>query len=68
VSAIGTSRCPLSFCNAKRQSDVRSVLCIRLPSILTHGVTPHLNAVGVVDQPVEDTVGKCGIADLLMPL
>lgn len=27
----------------------------------------HLDAAGVVDQPVEDAVGKRGIADLLMP-
>ena len=33
------------------------VLCARLCPILTHGVTPHLNAVGIVHEPVEDAVG-----------
>jgi hypothetical protein len=35
--------------------------------ILTHRVAAHLNAMSVVDQPVDDAVGQRGIADLLMP-
>jgi hypothetical protein len=42
-------------------------LRIRLPPILAHGVGPHLNAVGVVHQPVEDAISRRGIADLFMP-
>ena len=34
---------------------------------LAHGISTHLDAVGVVDQPVDDAVGKRGIADLLVP-
>ena len=33
-----------------------------LASTLSHGIAPHLDAVGVVDQPVEDTIGQRGIA------
>ena len=33
------------------------VLCARLCPILTHGVTPHLNTVGIVHEPVKDAVG-----------
>src|SRR5580700_6652267 len=42
-------------------------LCVRLPSILTHGIPAHLNAMGVVHQPVEDSVGQRGIAYLFVP-
>ena len=35
--------------------------------LLRVGTPTHLDAVGVVDQPVEDAVGKRGIADLLVP-
>jgi hypothetical protein len=42
-------------------------LCVRLPAILVHRVAAHLNAVGVVDQPVEDAIGQSGIANLFMP-
>jgi hypothetical protein len=38
-----------------------------LPAIFAHGITSHLNPVGVVDQPVENAVGERGIADLLVP-
>ena len=42
-------------------------LCVRLPAILTHRVTSHLNAVGVVNQPVEDAIGHRRITDLFVP-
>ena len=32
-----------------------------------YGIPTHFDAVGVVDQPIEDAVGKRGIADLLLP-
>jgi hypothetical protein len=42
-------------------------LCVRLPAILAHRVVAHLNAVGVVDQPIEDAIGQNGIANLFVP-
>jgi len=42
-------------------------LCVRLPAILAHRVAAHRNAVGVVDQPVEDAIGQSGIANLFVP-
>lgn len=36
-------------------------------AFLAHRVALHLNAVGVVDQAVEDTVSNGGIADLFVP-
>ena len=35
---------------------------------LAHGFAFEIDAVGVVDQPVEDSVGEGGITDRLMPL
>jgi len=35
--------------------------------ILAHGITTHLDTVGIMNQPVEDTIGKRGIADLFVP-
>lgn len=37
------------------------------PRFLRIEVTAHLDPVGVVYQPVEDTVGKRGVADLFVP-
>src|SRR5690242_7007824 len=42
-------------------------LCIRLSPVLTHRIAAHLNAVGVVNETVEDAVGGGRIADLLVP-
>ena len=39
-----------------------------LGSCLAHGLAAQLDAMSVVHEPVEDTVGDGGIADLLMPL
>ena len=40
---------------------------LRLSTILAHRITTHFNAVGIVDQPVEDAIRQRGIADLLVP-
>jgi len=37
------------------------------PAILTHRISPHLDAMGVVHEPVEDAVGQRGIAYLFVP-
>ena len=37
--------------------------CARLSAILAHGITAHLDAMCVVDQPVEDSIGERGIAN-----
>ena len=51
-----------------RADRVRSgMLRIRLPPILTRGVTPHLDSVSIVNQAVKDAISECGIADLLVP-
>ena len=42
-------------------------LRVRLRAILAHRVATHLNAVGVVNEAVEDAVGQRGIADLFVP-
>ena len=39
-----------------------------LGSRLAHGLAAQLDAMSVVHEPVEDTVGDGGIADLLVPL
>jgi hypothetical protein len=36
-------------------------LCVRHPAIPAHRVGTHLNAVGVVDQPIEDAIGQSGM-------
>jgi hypothetical protein len=41
------------------------VLSIRFTSTLAHRITPHLNPMRIVDQPVEDAVSQCGIADTI---
>ena len=45
-----------------------NVLCAGLCPILTHGVALHLDAMGVMDQSVENAIGQRGIADLFVPL
>jgi hypothetical protein len=40
---------------------------IRLPPIFARRLAPHVDAVGVVHQSVEDAVGQRGIADLFVP-
>jgi hypothetical protein len=42
-------------------------LCVELPAILAHRVAAHLDAMGVVHEPVEDAIGLCGIAYLFVP-
>lgn len=42
-------------------------LRIRLPPVLTHRITTHLDAMSIVDQPVEDAIGQRRVADLFMP-
>ena len=39
----------------------------RFAAILSHRIAAHLDAVRVVNQPVEDAVGGGGIADLFVP-
>ncbi len=39
----------------------------RFSAAIAHRISAHLNAVGVVNEPVEDAVGQRGIADLLVP-
>lgn len=36
-------------------------------AVFSHGLAAHLDAMGVVDQTVEDTVGDGRISDLLVP-
>jgi hypothetical protein len=35
--------------------------------ILSHRITTHFDAMRIVDQPVQNAVGKRGIADLFVP-
>jgi hypothetical protein len=42
-------------------------LGVRLAAILPHRVAAHLDTVSVVNQPVEDTIGHRGIANLFVP-
>jgi hypothetical protein len=63
-----------SWCASKRQPLLReprpstfAILHIRLAAIFAHRFTAHLDAMGVVNQPVEDPVGWRRIADLSMP-
>jgi hypothetical protein len=39
----------------------------RLSPVIAHRIATHLDAVSIVDQAVENTVGQSGIADLLVP-
>ena len=36
--------------------------------LLANGIAPHVDAMGVVNQPIEDAVGGRGIADLFVPV
>ena len=36
-------------------------------TVFSHGLSAHLDAMGVVDQAVEDAVGDGGTSDLLVP-
>ena len=46
----------------------RRALARRLcATLLTHGIPTHLDAMRVVNQPVEDAIGGRGVADLLVP-
>jgi len=36
-------------------------------TILPHGITAHLDAVGVVNESVEDAISQGRVADLLVP-
>ena len=36
-------------------------------AVFSHGLSAHLDAMGIVDQTIEDAVGDGGIADLLVP-
>src|SRR5436190_9275020 len=38
------------------------------PTLLTHGFPGEFDAEGVVDQSVENAIGDCRIADLLVPV
>jgi hypothetical protein len=44
-----------------------AILRVQLPAILTHRVPTHLDAMGVMNQPVENTIGHRWIADLFVP-
>jgi hypothetical protein len=48
-------------------SSVYLGLSARFCAILTHRITANLDAMSVVNQSVEDTVGQGGIADLVVP-
>jgi len=41
-------------------------LCVRLPPIFAHRIAAHLDAMVVLDQPVEDAIGQRGIADVAL--
>jgi len=56
------SRSPLSAA-VTRRAPTRRLRRTFLP----HGVAAHLDAVRVVDQAVEDTVGHRRVADLFVP-
>jgi len=43
------------------------ILVLRRIAFLPHGITTHLDAVGIVNQAVEDAVSDGGVADLLVP-
>jgi hypothetical protein len=61
----GKGRQPLSPPSA---GETRRALARRIRTALfTHRVAAHFEAMGVVNQPVEDAVSGRGIADLLVP-
>ena len=39
----------------------------QLPTILPHRIAAHLDPMGVVHEPVEDSIGQRRIADLFVP-
>ena len=42
--------------------------CRMRPSLfLTHGIAEHLDAMGIVNKPVENAIGGGSVTDLLMP-
>src|SRR5271166_6554119 len=43
------------------------LLVLRRVAFFAHGLSSHLDAVGIVNQAVEDAIGDRGIADLLVP-
>ena len=43
------------------------LLVLRRIAFLAHGLAAHFDAVGVVNQTVQDAIGDGGIADLLVP-
>jgi hypothetical protein len=43
------------------------MLGLPVPKFLAHGIAAHFDAMGVVNQAVEDAVGGSGIADLFVP-
>ncbi len=50
-------------------SGLHFLFAFRFPgSCLAHGLATQLDAMSVVHEPVEDTVGDGGVADLLVPL
>ena len=52
---------------ASRRLCHRAKLNVRFPAILPHRVAAHVDAMGIVNQPVEDTVRSGRIADLFVP-
>jgi hypothetical protein len=42
-------------------------LSARFPAILAHRISPHLDAMGVIPELIEDAVGQRGIANLFVP-
>jgi hypothetical protein len=38
------------------------LLCLCLPSVLSHRIAPHLDTVRVVDEAVEDAISERGIS------
>jgi hypothetical protein len=44
-----------------------AVECSRFASTLPHRITAHLDAMSVMDQPIEDAIRQRGIADLFVP-
>jgi len=61
----GKGRQPFSLPSTQRP---RRALARRFSAaFFAHRIAPHLQAMRVVNQPVEDTIGGRGIADLLVP-
>jgi hypothetical protein len=60
---------PGSYLNKGRFPPARKAdhFAFDLPGFLRIESPPHLDAMGVVHEPVEDTVGQGGIADRFVP-